>query len=602
MVELVQHVVADLLAELGCQGRDLALIGDRIGGLDILQLRHDLAIRRRRRRDAAGGEVEQLGHDRTGDAGLVARVGADERLGRRELQLLRGGELGQRLIRLDLIGQHLRLVGDLLGALLVGPGILRLVLDRVERLQRRSGDAVGPYQIERTVRDLFEAAGRALVGGEGGLDQRIRRNREFRQRLAVRILAALVGGLDHIRRQLELLGDRGQIGAGGHRILDLVRQCIERVGLGILACVGFEQRLHFLEALAGGGVDLGDLDDVPAEGSLDRLQDLAGLGGEHGIGELGRQVLLGEVAQIDRCGIGLGQVLGQLDEILALGQLRLGCVGGRLILEDHLQHMALFGLHELVLALVIGILQRRIVDFHVGRDVLGRQRQRGETAIFRCGEDLRMLVVIGLQRRVVGRRDILHRTRRQKHPVGDALFIAHAIERFGQRLGCDDRAAGDAGEIDARLLGAQQGDIGLLGIAGLGECYPELAGIELTRGVLECRLLLDQQAHFLVADQQMQALGLLVEHRLGHQPVNGLIDDTEGLGLLDVEIAAELLAQPIDLFAHGLLHDVAGDLVAADGRHGRVLRRGAQEIANAPDAEAQDKKHEQDLYDESPGF
>ena len=332
------------------------------------------------------------------------------------------------------------------------------------------------------------------------------------------------------------------------------------------------------------------------------FRDLALLGVEHRIGQFGRQVLLGERAEIDRGRVGLGQILGQLDEILALRQLRLGRLGRRLILQDHLQHMALLGLHELVLALVIGVLQRRILDLHIGGDILGRERQRGEAAIFGCGERLGMLVVIGLQRGVVGHRNILHGTGRQEHPVGDALFVAHAIERIGQGLRRHHRTAGDAGEVDARLLGAQQRDIALLGIAGLGQCHAELAGIELTGLVLERRLLLDQQAHFLVADQQMQPLGFLVQDRLGHQTIDGLVDHAEGFRLLDIKIAAELLAQAFDLLTHGLLHDVAGDFVAADGRNRRVLRGIPQEIANAPDAEAQDKKHEQDLDDESPGF
>ncbi len=108
---------------------------------------------------------------------------------------------------------------------------------------------------------------------------------------------------------------------------------------------------------------------MPAESCLHRVGHLARLQREGRVGELGGQILLGDVAEIDRLfvllrstGRNRGKVLAGVEQ--RLGRLRRGLVG-----QDDLLKVAPFRPGELVDPLLVFLLEFVFGNLDPGRDV-----------------------------------------------------------------------------------------------------------------------------------------------------------------------------------------------------------------------------------------
>ncbi len=283
-------------------------------------------------------------------------------------------------------------------------------------------------------------------------------------------------------------------------------------------------------------------------------------------------------------------------------KLRRGGLGGRLVGQQHLQHLALLGRVEFVLVLVVGGFELIVADLDPGGDVVEPQHRHLEAAPLGRLEGIGVRAIVLVELRIGRLRDGAGGGRRHCGDVGDAALGAQAIERVDQRLRRADPGDQRRGELRLQQILARQGfELLLAHVVGEQDLFVEVA-VEGARLVAEGGIGQDRVAHRLVADLEVHAVDLELDQVLAHELLHRQIDDAELLGLLRVDRAAEQAPEALDLALHGLRHLVHGDGAAADARD-RGIGRGvvAEDVADAPQAERDDEQTEQDLDDETRG-
>ncbi len=190
-----------------------------------------------------------------------------------------------------------------------------------------------------------------------------------------------------------------------------------------------------------------------------------------------------------------------------------------------------------------------------------------------------------------------------KEGVGDALLVARAEERIDQGGRGDGATGNRARQVAAGDVAAEQSDITILGELVGGEDVGEEVAVEGAGAVVEGRVGDDRVAHHPVVDEKTQAALLEIQQIGGDDAIEYRVDEADLLGLLDGEIAAEHTVHAIDLAAYRGLQLVGLDLDVADAGDRRLGGAAlTEDVADAPNAEADDQQGEEDLEDEGAGF
>ncbi len=285
------------------------------------------------------------------------------------------------------------------------------------------------------IADLAERAGLAAGGRKRRVQDAVARLRS-RDGLPV---GSVPGGVDvgeRGRLEAVLLHHVGKGAAAGQRVVDLVGDIGDAVAGVVARDLGPELVLDLIEGLRLRRLDAVELQDVPAEGALERRRGVALFKRERGIGKLRRQVGLADPAEIERAGIvGLGDRLGHRGEILAGNELGLRLLGRRLVAEQHLLDMTLLGHVEFVLAALIFLRELVVRHLDAGGHVVEQQRRHRDGAPFRCFERVLVRVIVLADLAFARGGDGAGGAGRQQHEVGDAMLVARAIERVHQFLG-----------------------------------------------------------------------------------------------------------------------------------------------------------------------
>jgi hypothetical protein len=132
------------------------------------------------------------------------------------------------------------------------------------------------------------------------------------------------------------------------------------------------------------------------------------------------------------------------------------------------------------------------------------------------------------------------------------------------------------------------------GLAETGAAQSLLEGwpIELAVGSAERGLLQNGSGYELVRHAEAERLSALIEESVVHEPSKDALIDPEGASLLGSEIGPELTAQSLDLIIVGGSELFHRDFGASDTGDA-VPRSAPEDVADAPDREAEDQKSEQ---------
>ncbi len=242
--------------------------------------------------------------------------------------------------------------------------------------------------------------------------------------------------------------------------------------------------LHFREGAVLAGGDLADMDDRPAERTLDRLAPGAAFEREGGVGEFRRDHLAARyVAEVDVVD-GETQISDNGFDLAAAAKGLKRRAGGFFRREGDLLDLAPFRHVVLAPALFISLAQRLVGDRDALGDVLGLDLHEAEVARFGQGESGSARLVEGLDGFLVRVLDVADQRRRQDNVAGGARFLLeaqHDVDHgFGGRYPGGDRI----GELTTHHALAALLDEAFLGNAVL----PEQLAKELTVETAECAL------------------------------------------------------------------------------------------------------------------
>ncbi len=145
---------------------------------------------------------------------------------------------------------------------------------------------------------------------------------------------------------------------------------------------------------------------------------------------------------------------------------------------------------------------------------------------------------------------------------------------------------------DAALLGDEAG----FGIAGLADDVLETRAVELAVGALEARIAGDALGDVGVGDAEPQFGRLFVERRLRHHLAEHLPVEAERARLIGRDRTADLAADLLQTVGIELAELLDRDFGVADVGD-RVLAEAAENIADAPDREADDQEADDDEQD-----
>ena len=186
------------------------------------------------------------------------------------------------------------------------------------------------------------------------------------------------GGCDLER---EFLRHLVEAGAAGQGVVDAVGDVGHAVARLVARDLELQLVLDLVERPGLARLDAADAQDMPAEAALDRRRRRVVRRRERRVGKLGREIGALHPAEIERLRIvHLRHVLGDGGEILAALKLRRGGLGGCLVGQQHLQHLALLGRVEFVLVLVVGGFELIVADRDPGGDVVEPQHRHLEAA------------------------------------------------------------------------------------------------------------------------------------------------------------------------------------------------------------------------------
>src|SRR5215204_302409 len=234
---------------------------------------------------------------------------------------------------------------------------------------------------------------RLLLGLRRRLLPRARRRRRRRLGCVLAVLSHVA--LAALRLRLPLLAE----------VLD---ELVQRLLLILRGEHLLDRRLGLLERLLRRGVDLVDLEDVPAELGLDRTGDLALVGAEDRRVERLLLLALGDGGQLAALRLGRvvdGVLLGDGLELLPVLERRLGLLGLLLGLSQDDAQVAPLRLRELVLVLLVVLLDLLIGDLvlalgHLVADLVGERVEphAHHHVLVGLARGLEELLVVGLLR------------------------------------------------------------------------------------------------------------------------------------------------------------------------------------------------------------
>ena len=497
------------------------------------------------------------------------------------------------LALVETLGHQPGLLRQALGDLILAPPGGDLIAHLVEVLFARSVDA------GHVVPDIAGAGAQGLVvdadiGGEGGFHHRVLLGDV--DRVAGLVEAAGIHGRDLDQGQALLLGDISQRLGAGAQILDLVVDPLD-LPLGALHGEALAKlRGNLLEGAHGLGLDLGDAHQHRPEPAGDRRARRALLESEGRVGHgLVEHLRLGEGAQIKapRRDVALGGKRLEGRAFLQLGGRSLGL--GRRREGDLLDRAALGRAVPRLLLLV------SLAGIRIGHGVrLGKRcRIEGHDAdgpVFRRAELAPALVEEALKLFGRGGGDLAGRSLVEQDVGGGAALAGVAMHGLLRGHRHIDVAGDRLGQMQAGHGGALLLHEARLGKADIAQGLIEERPVELAVGALEGRVVHDRGGDELVRDGEAHLLGLLGQDRLGHQVVDHLLVEAERPGLFRGDDGAELAPEALHLVGIGVAHLIDRDAGAAHLRHRRGGRH-PEDVADAPDGEADDESAEKDRGD-----
>ena len=411
-------------------------------------------------------------------------------------------------------------------------------------------------------------------------------------------LDALAVHVDGAHCELEIGRGLGQRPADGALVLELVVER-ENLGAGTLVLeIAPELVADFVERPDLLGLDLNSAHQHRAEPSFDRRADLVLLQRERGIGDgLVDHRRLRERTEIDFL-LGELALLGDVEERFTLGD----AVGGRLrllrIAEDDLLKGAALGREVARAALLVGALDVFVGNLRPRRLLAGQQRQNDDLAILRRAEQ-RFALLVELRELLGRRRGDLAGLRPLQHDVfGRTLLVLIALRGFRcglRQCRSVEHGAGQLPPQDQPALLVEEAPLGDLVVA---QHHLEARAIELTGRPEQFRIAGDPARHLLVADAEPQGLHALVERRFADELPHQLLVDAHLARLVQRDRAAKLPAELLQPFAVLLTELLDRDLGAADPRQARAAKA-AENVADAPDREADRDQAEHDAHDDS---
>src|SRR5579863_8391327 len=575
----------------------LVLVGGRIGRNYLGQFGYIRAVDR-----LARGRLMRLQLEERADHGFRQAPGRALTLDRRGgggLKRALGGHVRERRAGIDGVENFLRLVADAINALLLLPRRQHAVVYLRQRAHRRRRDLVDAQHVDAAVGGVLQRADLARLGGESGLQKFVGGCRNSGG-LAVQRVAGVIGVADRYELEAQIARERLESGAAGELVLDALAQAVDGVARIVALNVGAQRILHFIEGFAARRLDRDHMQNVEAEWRLDRCGDAVPRQCEGRVRDARVEAALGDGADVLRRRE--LRRLGGRGERLAGFEAGLDLVGGRLIRRDHLFDVPLLRHLELRLALLVLALEVGVRHIDAFRHVVDAHDRHGEAAKFRRAEEIAMLIVELLQVGIAGLADVRDERIGEEHGLGDALLGAAAIERVDQRL----RRGGPGGnrlrEIAAHDVGAQSRLVLRLRNVALCEDRSIALWIELAVRTEEGRVLHDLRAHRLVARCELQALHLEADKVGIDQLVELLVDHAQLFRLLEVEAAAEHLAELVDAVLHGPIELVRTDLEVTHARDADVGRGAQEHVIDTPAAKADDQQPEQDFDDQRIGF
>ena len=240
---------------------------------------------------------------------------------------------------------------------------------------------------------LDQEAAVACGCGKGCL-QKLLGCRQVGHRLVFTVVAATGEAIMLVKLEVEILGGLFQRGACREVVVHPVGD-----GDGALDRFTFGQPTgqfvaHFFEGADGLRFYLEDLNQMPAEVTLQRLAHLTFVQGKDRVGKCRWQFALGDQAEIDdrgplRVGDGVKRI--------AFAYQLIGLLRTFFIVEKHLLNRAALRILEVLPPLLVGLPKLLLFEDHLLPEPARVDVQPGELAEFRCLEALDLLLVEGEQ-------------------------------------------------------------------------------------------------------------------------------------------------------------------------------------------------------------
>ena len=177
-----------------------------------------------------------------------------------------------------------------------------------------------------------------------------------------------------------------------------------------------------------------------------------------------------------------------------------------------------------------------------------------------------------------------------------ALFVLEAVERLQRRFRHRRLAADGAEQLLAERNLAAARTEARLGVAHVAEHRVEPRAVELAGDAFEARHIGDLPGDLGVADVEPQCSRPLVERRLGDHLAEQLAVEPQRPGLVGQDRAVQLAAELLQPVLVELAECIDTDLGAAD-LGDRRCAEAVEDVADAPDAEADGDQAEDDAHD-----
>ena len=179
-----------------------------------------------------------------------------------------------------------------------------------------------------------------------------------------------------------------------------------------------------------------------------------------------------------------------------------------------------------------------------------------------------------------------------------ALLVLEAVEQRGRGLGRGDLGGDGAGDLAAERVAALLGDEPRLGEAGPANQLLKAVFVELAVDPAERRVVLDVLHHIGIGHAEPELARPLVERGAGDHLAQDLLLEAERTRLVGRDRTAQLLAELLEPLIVLLAELVDRNLGAADLGDRRDAEP-AENVADAPDAEADDEEQHDRRHDDA---